>query len=481
MKLVSWIGGNDLKGYKESPVKGPLYATIAQIRPSQVSLLYNYDQKEVEPYLDWLGGQFDLEINARHVELSSPIDYHDIYLSADSFLKNTMPDAILLSPGTPTMQAVWVLLGKTKYPVRFFQSSEEAGVEEVQVPFDIVADFIPRNRSVGRLDAMAVGDVPIDSAFDDIITSSASVNELKAKATVLAGTELPCLIYGETGTGKELFSTAIHNASARRDGPFVAVNCGAIPAELIESQFFGHKKGAFTGAVGEHKGFFQQANGGTIFLDEFGELTSDVQVRLLRVLQDGQVTPVGAAGPEAVNVRVIAATNRDLLQEVAAGRFREDLFYRVAVGVLRLPPLRDRKGDVKLLAEAFLRDLDGQIANNKKFSAKAIKVMLSHQWPGNVRELQATIVRAALWATEDVLSDQDIERAMFALPDRQSCVLGRDIAQGIDINEIIGEVVRHYIPRALELVAGNKTRAAKLLGLNNYQTLDKWVDKYKVK
>src|SRR5690554_7031296 len=184
---------------------------------------------------------------------------------------------------------------------------------------------------------------------------------------------VPVLVYGETGTGKELFARAIHNAGPRSDKPFVAVNCGAIPPELIDSTLFGHRKGAFTGATADRPGVFQQADGGTLFLDEFGELSADVQVRLLRVLQEGVFTPVGGVAEQRVDVRLIAATHRNLMVEVAEGRFREDLFYRVAVGVLHLPPLRQREGDLLLLSEALLDALGKQdtALSGKKISEEA--------------------------------------------------------------------------------------------------------------
>lgn len=305
---------------------------------------------------------------------------------------------------------------------------------------------------------------------------------LKRQATMLATRDVPVLIYGETGTGKELFATAIHNASPRKNHAFVPVNCGAIPPELIDSVFFGHEKGAFTGAINKHDGVFKQADGGTLFLDEFGELPLAVQVRLLRVLQSGEVTPVGASKPIKVNVRIIAATNRDLLQEVAVGRFREDLFYRIAVGVLKLPPLRERTGDINLLAETLLSGIYSSLsdAEHKKLSPDAKNLILKQHWRGNIRELQATLLRASLWAAGNKITATDIQQALFAMPESDAGILGRDISQGIDIQELITEVVQHYIPRAMAASHDNKTKAAELLGLKNYQTLNNWIEKYNI-
>lgn len=248
---------------------------------------------------------------------------------------------------------------RAKYSASFYRSSKEQGTEEVKIPFEISAKY---TQPVIKLNTKQLTMLSNDSvipiaAFVHIITQNPVMQRLKYHAETLAKREVPVLIQGETGTGKELFARAIHNASLRSDKPFLVVNCGAFPSGLVDSILLGHKKGAFTGASADRQGYFRQANGRALFLDEFGELEPSVQVRLLRVLQEGVVTPVGADNEESVNVRIITATHRNLLQAVQKGSFREDLFYRVAVGVLLLPPLRERKGDIILLVEALLIDM----------------------------------------------------------------------------------------------------------------------------
>lgn len=487
MQLVSWIGNTDIEAATGAKMGlGPIVATVSAHAFTSLNLLFNYPKSRVDDYLVWLGQHSTTAINSQYAELDSPIDFHEIYLAADALLADLTrasddPIAILLSPGTPAMQAVWILLGKTKYPVTFFQSTLEQGVQQVDIPFEIAAEFVPRRDQ--QLLHLSVGQVSASAAFNDIVTQNPIMETLKCQATVLAVRDVPVLIYGETGTGKELFATAIHNASGRKDLPFVPVNCGAIPPELIDSYFFGHSKGAFTGAANNHEGVFKQADGGTLFLDEFGELSLNVQVRLLRVLQSGEVTPVGASKPIKVDVRIIAATNRDLLHEVAAGRFREDLFYRIAVGVLKLPPLRERSGDISLLAETLLSGIYSTLsdADHKKISADAKNLILKQPWRGNIRELQSTLLRASLWATGNKITAADIQQALFSMPDSKSGLLDRDVSQGIDIQELMSEVVQHYIPLALAEAKDNKTKAAELLGLKNYQTLNNWIEKYSVK
>ncbi|MFK1291565.1 sigma-54 interaction domain-containing protein [Pseudomonas aeruginosa] len=483
--LTCWVGGNDLKAVNDSEV-GPILSTLRVASFDRVELLCSYPVERVEPYLAWLRERVDIPVEAHYESLSSPVHFGEIYQAANKHLERLSASradlSILLSPGTPAMQAVWILLGKTRYPATFYQSSLEQGVQQVEVPFEIAAEYVPAANSItsAKLLELAGQNIPGNAAFDSIVTRSERMMMLKAQAQVLAQKQVPVLIYGETGTGKELFARAIHNAGPRAGARFIPVNCGAIAPELIDSTLFGHRKGAFTGAVENRDGVFQQAHGGTLFLDEFGELKPDVQVRLLRVLQEGTFTPVGGTQELKVDVRLITATHRNLMQEVAHGCFREDLFYRVAVGVLHLPPLREREGDLLLLADALLEVLAKQDASltGKKLSAEAKKLILRHPWRGNVRELQSTLLRSALWCQGSAIGAEDIEQALFQLPLEQVDVMARDVPQGIDLQEIVAEVAGHYLHKALTLTGHNKTRAASLLGLKSQQTLSNWMDKY---
>ena len=307
------------------------------------------------------------------------------------------------------------------------------------------------------------------------------MQRLIAKARLAAPRSVPVLIEGESGTGKELLARAIHKASPRCVKPFVAVNCGAIPPELVESEFFGHKKGSFTGAVNDRSGYFETANGGTLFLDEIGELPLAAQVKILRVLQEGEVTRVGDTKVTKIDVRVVAATNRSLLTEVAEHRFRADLFYRLAVAVLHIPPLRERHGDISLLIDHFLEHDDNEPAGSKhkKISSSARNLLLSHPWPGNVRELLNTLRRATVWTTGSTIQTEDVREALFIVDSQPAeHILNRSISEGFSIQDVISEVARHYLARAMEETGENKSKAAKKLGLPNYQTLTNWLVKY---
>lgn len=306
------------------------------------------------------------------------------------------------------------------------------------------------------------------------------------RARRVAVRNVPVLIEGESGTGKEMLARAIHRASPRRDRPFVAVNCGAIPAELVESELFGHEKGAFTDAKQARRGYFEEADTGTLFLDELGELPANAQVKLLRVLQEGELVRLGANKPVRVDVRIVAATNRTLTDEISAGRFREDLFYRLAVAVLKVPPLRDRAGDLGLLLERLLEQVNREAATEpgfreKSLSAGARNLMLAHTWPGNVREVLNTLRRAAIWSDGPSISSEDAREAILpAAGPRRTDVLDRPLGKGFNLQDLLGEVARHYLGRAIDESRGNKTKAAELVGLPSYQTLTNWLAKYGV-
>lgn len=492
--LLSWLGYADLRGLDSPDEPGPLMRILEADEYQFLYLLHSQSPSEIDHFLSNIKDRYDLKLVSKQADITSPIHFGDIYKTFDALIEQASSDnpdgklVIQLTSGTPAMTAVSILVGKAKYPARFIQASREQGVQEADLPFDIATDFLPAlaKHNDENLTQVMAGLAPDTAAFDDILTQNDFMLSLKQRAAVLAQRSVPVLIYGETGTGKELFARAIRNSSSRADKPFLTLNCGAIPDELIDSTLFGHVKGAFTGASAASKGYFEQADGGTLFLDEFGELPMESQVRLLRVLQDGRFTPVGSTKEQKVDVRIIVATNKDLVEEIAVGKFREDLFYRVAIGVISLPPLRERGSDLGLLAEKILDQINVEAANepgyvHKKISVKAKKLIQSCSWPGNVRELHATLLRASLWHASEQLSDKDIQDALLLSKGSNDQILGRDILQGIDINNIISDVCTHYIERALHECGGSKSKAADLLGLKNYQTLNNWMEKYGIK
>ncbi|MBR4559363.1 MAG: sigma-54-dependent Fis family transcriptional regulator [Fibrobacter sp.] len=292
----------------------------------------------------------------------------------------------------------------------------------------------------------------------DIIYSSKQMDDVVALADKLAPLPMPVIIRGETGTGKEVIARYIHSHSPRADRPFVAVNCGAIPENLMESLLFGHSKGSFTGAIENRKGFFEEAEGGTIFLDEIGELPLNMQVKLLRVLQEKHITRVGENRDIPVNVRVISATHVDLEQAVKEKRFREDLYFRIQVMPLNLPPLRDRGQDVVLLAEEFLTRYSAEYGRGKfHLSRNAEKALLGYHWPGNVRELENRIQKALVQAVHGVIQPKDL-----GLADAET--LAKDSPR--TLKEAREAVEREVISRALKDSGANLTLAATILGID---------------
>jgi transcriptional regulator with PAS, ATPase and Fis domain len=282
----------------------------------------------------------------------------------------------------------------------------------------------------------------------------------------VASTDSTVLIMGESGTGKELIARFIHANSKRANQPFIAVNCGAIPPDLLESEMFGHERGAFTGAVGTRMGMFQLANGGSIFLDEIGEMSATLQVKLLRVLQEREIRPVGSDRSVRVDVRVIAASNRDLSMEVEKGRFREDLFYRLQVIPILLPPLRERRSDIPVLVQHFLDKYNAKHEGRSCHVADDAMVHLwEYDWPGNVRELENLIERMV------VLSEDGVIRVDNLPPNIRSFISEKKIPrptlteEGIDLNRAVEEFEYRLIDEALRRTKGNKQAAARLLGL----------------
>jgi two-component system response regulator GlrR len=289
-----------------------------------------------------------------------------------------------------------------------------------------------------------------------IVTRSPLIEQVLAEAKLVAAGDASVLITGPSGSGKELLARAIHAASPRAENPMLAINCAAIPEQLIESELFGHIKGSFTGAVRDSAGLFQSAAGGTVFLDEIGDMPAPVQVKLLRALQERCVRPVGASRDVAIDVRVVSATHRDLGKEIAQGRFREDLYYRINVVSLGLPPLAERREDIPLLAAHFLQTLAqryGKTLNG--YAAEAMELLVAHAWPGNVRQLQNVVEKCVALSTVEMVPAALVQRAL---------------AGGVDelapFDDARREFERDYLTRLLKITGGNVTQAAKLAKRN---------------
>jgi two-component system response regulator GlrR len=354
----------------------------------------------------------------------------------------TLPVIILTAHGTIPDAVAAVQRGVFGYLAKPFDS--KTLLANISQALRFVPGSIPQN------------EVSQASWRRDIITQSAVMEDILTKAGLVAEGDASVLIYGESGVGKELFAHAIHEASKRRHNPFVAINCAAIPEQLLESELFGHVKGAFTGAVRDHKGLFQLAEGGTLFLDEIGDMPVLLQVKLLRVLQERKVRPVGATQAIPVDVRIISATHRDLKAEIAAGGFREDLYYRLDVVALTIPVLSQRREDIPLLTNYFLSMFSEKYQKNiNGFSPEAMEMLVSASWPGNVRQLMNVVERCIALSTAPLISPVLVYDAMH-----------REEEQLVSFEEARKSFERDYLVRVLKISGGNVTQAARLAKRN---------------
>jgi DNA-binding NtrC family response regulator len=415
------------------------------------------------------------QVDIRCFSLDDPTDYAAILNGLRGHfceLACEYPQAqyfIATASGTPQMHACWVLLAASgEVPARLlhlrpsrFVTSERPAVSEVDLSHPEFPTIRPR-RWLG-LEATD-DDVQDPQEVIDrlrIVGSHPALTRVLETARLLSASDVPVLILGESGTGKELVASLIHELSARADAPFVTVNCAAVPEQLAESVLFGHRKGAFTGAARDHRGKFEEAHGGTLFLDELGELSSEVQAKLLRAVQEGTVEPLGESRPRQVDVRLVAATNRDLAGAIAQGEFREDLYYRLSVGEVRLPPLRDRRSDIPTLAVHFLDLANQRLKRPKALTPEALTSLLAHRWSGNVRELSNVIQRAALLTRGQEIRPEDLE---LASPARSTVAIPEPSA-GFSVEAHLKETRKALFGRALEIAQGNQSEAARLLGV----------------
>ncbi len=326
-------------------------------------------------------------------------------------------------------------------------------------------------------------DAATRNSLDNIIGKSPAIEKLKTTIRTVAPTGSTVLIYGESGTGKELVARAVHACSPRSSEPFVSINCGAFPETLLESELFGYMKGAFTGASQNKRGLFEVASGGTIFLDEIGEMSVGMQVKLLRVLQERTVRPVGGTQETPIDVRVIAATNKDLRDMVTANTFREDLFYRVSVIPIQVPPLRERRDDIELLATHFLKKYASAAQKSiLRISPDSLAALRASEWPGNVRQLENTIERAVALEMGDELRvelDPDRPRARAAAAGASSNGHVAVPQDGLDFEQYVADIERSLIEQALQQSGGVQTRAAELLKVS-YRSFRHLLKKYDI-
>lgn len=490
--LYTWLGATDIRCYENQDAKhpGPVAQAVLSGRYKQIRILSNWPEGKEKDYLLWLEHLINgnglksknIRIKLEYIQLSRPTDFVSIYENVAKILsknRDTEDRTYHLSPGTPAMASIWIIISSGEFPAHLIESSLEDGLKDVFIPFNIKADFI--SKALSKMDS-----IDRKTCFDDIHSSCDQMAKVIGNASKIAPFDVPVLIFGESGTGKELISSAIHQASGRT-GEFIAVNCGAIPAELLESEFFGHKKGSFSGADSDHAGYLQQADKGTLFLDEIGELPLPSQVKLLRSLNDHKIRRVGDTGDIEVDIRIIAATNRDLFDEVSKGAFRQDLFHRLAVGIIDLPPLRERGEDIHFLIDLFTDEINtlfkestDEVWKKRTLSREAVDILSRQDWPGNIRELRNTLTRMILWAEKPLISAEEARLAIIRKTNSSTIEQISTVPANFNLQNYLDDLTVQWLKAAMEQSHGNKSEAAKLLDFKNYQTLSNWLDKYGV-
>jgi len=497
--LFAWIAGHDLQATREQGDVGvgPIARALIEYDEfDDAILLYNKQDVSLEDYQAWLESKTDTSIHVIDKGRFTPTDYRKIYPAAieavDEYLSDHGDDVRMVfhtSPGTPAMVITWVLLGKTRYREKaiLVQSSPEHGVTEVDFPIDLAVEYVPVPIGVMPCELAQLRDgLPDESdEFSSILRNSKVMEEQVTRARVMAMYDYHVIIVGESGTGKELFARAIHSESPRSGKELITVNSGAIPPNLIEAELFGYEKGAFTDAKKERKGSFELANGSTIFFDEIGDMPLEVQVKLLRVIEEGTFNRVGSEKTKKVDVRIIVATNRDLKKAISNGEFREDLLYRLRGGIIKLPPLRERHGDISLLIDMLLEKTNRKLKlQNPDYNAKTISIdakreLLNYHWPGNVRELEHVLLQSASLTYGDLIEQATVHEAIYEfLPASTHEILNREMGGTFSLEDTINEVKKHYLDRAYSKADGVKKEAARLLGdESKYQTYDGWYNK----
>jgi DNA-binding NtrC family response regulator len=489
----AWIGNTDLAG-PESDNPGPIAAALRSGAFDAAELLYTGSEtpdraERMEAYRAWLQVTTSADVAVHGFPIDDPTHTPSIHAAAQTVVEEAKARhgadaerAFHLNSGTSEMMIVWTILGHTQYRARLLMTHRETGLAELRLPFHLSAEFVPPD-ALDDHDRILEQRFPRVREFDApaIVHACEAMRRVVRLAHRCAVSDKPILLQGETGTGKEVFARAIHlqHAAARRshpsrgraakDSPFVARNCGGFAEQLITSELFGHVRGAFTGADRDRKGAFELAHGGTLFLDEIAELPLHCQATLLRVLEDGEIVRVGDETARRVEVRVIAATNRDLDEEVRAGRFRADLAQRIGVLRIAIPPLRERGGDIDLIATHFVEranaDLRAMGLPTSTLGDDARQRLREHSWPQNVRQLANVLTRAVLCARSGTIDAATIDAALA--PSARDDLLHRPLP--VDLEALHLDLDRHYLSRALQ-ESGNSNRAFRRVGFGNLPT-----------
>lgn len=477
--LLSWLGSADMRNletYSPGASPGPLLSVLSEHHYDELHLLIAREREAADKFISSLKKIYpSLKITPHFYLFDDPTDYKNVFISTAKALKAIDPYnrqngnreiTFFITPGTPMMVAVLCMMAERIPGIALLQHSVENGTRYVEW-------FLPEHKEEYNTVVDNMIGENINDAFCDIKYTSPEMEQVLRNASRCAAYNIRVMLLGESGTGKELIASGIHKASGRQ-GKFVAINCGAIPANLLDSELFGYKKGAFTGATADYDGKIVQADGGTLFLDEIGELPLEQQVKLLRMLQENEVTPLGSREPRKVDVKIITATHRDLPSMVKHGDFRLDLFYRLAIFVIKIPPLRQRGADILQLAEFCLEKINNIVCNDKKeeykwFADDVADFLKSQPWHGNFRELENAVFQAHFLSSSKVINATDIRNVLITFPQENSAEFTADGKFNLD--NVLKKIEKNYIDQAMDAANNNKSQAAKLLGLSSHQTL----------
>lgn len=488
--LLTWLGNRDLENMEQEQNAAIVTLATKSTTPfDKIVILANKDENKWDKFERFLKKRMAMinrpsqDIQVFMVNIISPIDYKSIAKETENWITKLSEEAdslsINLTSGTPAMTTLSVLIGKGKANSQFLQATPKNELIQVEIPIDFGQEYL---KSASKNIANSATSLPkIEQAFSELTANSSEMKRVVDKAKRISASEVPALILGDTGTGKELMATAIHKGSLRGNKPLKIINCGAFAETLVDSTLFGHKIGAFTGATKDHLGLFEQANGGTLFLDEVGELTPEIQVKLLRALQQGEINRLGDTKTINVDVRVIAATHQDLLKLVSEGKFREDLFYRLAVGIIQMPALRERSEDIPAIVSQLTAQINKAGSKHpdyvgKEISEKGINFILSQSWPGNIRELWSTLNRAFLWSDSQIITDKDLSDAIINRHQSNDFIdVVLSYNDKVDISQLTEQYQKNYVVAALKASGNMKKHATEMLGLKDHQTLSNWM------
>jgi len=481
--LFTFVGNRDpyVEGSEEP---GPVLSLLENTEFSRVYLFCTAPQyieraKSVEEIFRQSG--IYTQFRFINLDLESPVDYQEIYsklkASVDTIMESIAHEkasiSVLLDPGTPQMQTVWFLLVRGNYlNAKLLQGIPPRFAGGAYIAREVVIDegVLPEIRVSDKSSGKRGGTWYVPDSERKIIGNAPAFKDAMDKALRFAEYDVSVLLQGETGCGKGLFARLIHDKSKRKTQPFIPVNCASISEQLAMSELFGHKKGAFTGAESDRLGQFRAADGGTIFLDEIGDLPLTIQPKLLRVLEEKKYFPVGSDKEIEVDVRIIAATNKELEKLVYKGEFRRDLFERLNQVTVNIPPLRERKGDIPALTDNFVEAWNSKYKERKGLSPETIQYLIDYPWPGNVRELNNTITTLCASGMSAAIGPELLPQKILAHFYTPKSLHGMEISipkDGFNLKAMMYQIEKSYYQKALEKAGGNKEQAAKLLGLNS--------------